>query len=720
MTMETDTASGRDRMDPPIAPRRPSVRELHGERVVDDYGWMRDPEEPAFREYLAEERAYYDARTRHLDAFAGRLAAEAAGRIPPGAEDSVSWHLRGFTYRTRIPEHSDNLQLLRSRDGESPEQVLLDENLLATRTGYVEVGVREPSPDGALLAWSADWSGAEFYELRIRDLRTGEDLPDVIASTYPGVAWSASSEHLFYLVPDELHRPFQVWRHRVGTPAADDVLVHEEPDQRYELTLHASRSGELAVITAASRDTTEVRVIALRRPLQEPVLVEARRPGTEYRIDHARGGAPDEGSLYLVTDAGAPEFTLMRAPLGAPGRAGWEPVDCPAVAPARADTRLLRCDVLADHLLLTIRRHGEQLLVICDHDGGNVREVAPSLPAGSIRVEHAEDYDRGSVIIAEESLIEPLAWHELDLATGTRQLRKRMQVPGYDAGRYRTERRTAVAADGTAIPVTLARRQDVPLDGSAPCLLYGYGAYEATLDPAFDRSLPSLLDRGVVYAVAHIRGGGECGREWWQRGRLGNKANTFTDHLAVADWLAGGSGAGETGLVDGSGPGGPGLVDGRRIVTRGVSAGGLLQGAVYSMRPDRWCAVVAEVPFVDCLTTMLDASIPLTANEWDEWGDPRKPEEYAWIRSYSPYDNVPSGHRPPLLVTGAVHDARVAIHEPAKWVARLRATDADGAEVLFRPELGVGSHGGPSGRSAQLRYEADLQAFILDAMGITA
>jgi oligopeptidase B len=397
----------------------------------------------------------------------------------------------------------------------------------------------------------------------------------------------------------------------------------------------------------------------------------------------------------------------MRAALADPGRAAWAQMSCSALAPVRADTRLLRCDVLAEHLVLTVRRNGEQMLVIADHDGGGVREVGPNFAAGSIRVEHSEDYDRGSVIVAEESVIEPTAWYELDLATAVRTLRKRMEVPNYDAGRYRTERRTAPAPDGTAIPVTLAHRGDTPLDGSAPCLLYGYGAYEACLDPEFDRSLASLLDRGVVFAIGHVRGGGERGRWWWQQGRLRAKPNTFADHLAVADWLAGGGT-------------GPALVDGDRIVSRGVSAGGLLQGAVYSMRPERWRAVVAEVPFVDCVNTMLDPSIPLTVNEWDEWGDPRDAEDYACMRSYSPYDNPPSGPRPALMVTGAVHDPRVSIHEPAKWVARLRATDGAESRVMFRPELGVGAHGGPSGRSAQLGYEAEVQAFILDAMGIGA
>lgn len=684
---------------PPVAPRVPSVRTLHGETVTDDYAWMHD-DQAALREYLIAERAYSDAHTEHLGGLVSRLTAEAAARLPAGPEDSVSWPLRGYIYRTRIPEHADNPQLLRRRDGEASERVLLDENLVAEQTGFVTVGVREPSPDGNLLAWSADTSGAEIYELRIRDLRTGADLEEVIVRSYPGAAWALDSEYLFYLVPDDLNRPFQVWRHRVGTPAGDDVLVLDEPDQRFDLTLEGSRSGELAIITAESRETTEVHAIDLRRPLADPAVVERRQRGTEYRIDHARD--TDTGALYLVTNSGAPEFTLMRAPLATPDR--WDPVNCPAIAPARADTRLVRCDVLAEHLVLTIRRDGGPLLVITDHDGGDVREIPPSMPAGSIRVEHAEDYDRGAVIIAEESLIEPPVWSELDLRTGAREPLQRMDVPGYDPAGYATERRSAPASDGTQIPVTLARREDVPLDGSAPCLLYGYGAYESCLDPWFERSLPSLLDRGVVFAVAHIRGGGERGRQWWEQGRLHAKPNTFTDHIAVADWLAGN--------------GGPALVDGDRIVSRGLSAGGLLQGAVYSMRPDRWRAVVAEVPFVDCVNTMLDASIPLTVNEWDEWGDPRKPEDYATLRSYSPYDNPPAGARPALLVTGAVHDPRVAIHEPSKWVAKLRATDTSGSRLLFRPVIGVGAHGGPSGRSAQLRYEAEVQAFILDAVGL--
>jgi oligopeptidase B len=709
---------------PPSAPQIPATRELHGRTETDDYAWMRDHDLPEFLEYLAAERAYYDACAARLGPPVGLLFAESSARIGDQAEDSVSWPLSGFTYRTRTPQGSENLQLLRSRSGETSEQVLLDENIIGAATGYVETGAREPSPDGRLLAWSADTSGAEIYRLRIRDLDTGADLADDIERTYPGVAWSADSRHLFYLVPDELNRPFQVWRHEVGRMAQQDVLLFTESDARYEITLHASRSGHFAVITSACRDTTEVWLIPLADPLAEPVLVEPRRRGREYRIDHGRpvsavspaddraaggtGGTAEAGWLYIVTDAGEPEFTLMRAPADAPGAEHWELVDCAAVAPARKDTRLIACDVIGDRLLLTLRRAGAPLLAITDLDGGGIIEVRPSLLAGTISVEHAEDYDAGSVIVVEEALISPPAWYRLDLASGERVLLKRREVPGYPAERYRTGQVTAIATDGTPILVTLAHHERTPLDGSAPCLLYGYGAYEACSDPEFTVGLPSLLDRGVVYAIAHIRGGGEGGRNWWQQGRLRSKPTTFTDFIDVADWLAGRDGT-------------P-LVDGERIVSRGLSAGGLLQGAVYSMRPDRWRAVVAEVPFVDVVTTMLDPSIPLTINEWDEWGDPRDPDDYACMRSYSPYDTPPAGARPPLLVTGAVHDPRVGVHEPAKWVARLRAIgsgEAGEAPIWFRVELGAGAHTGPSGRFAQASYEAEVHAFVLDAMGIT-
>ncbi|HSZ48567.1 MAG TPA: prolyl oligopeptidase family serine peptidase [Streptosporangiaceae bacterium] len=698
-----------DRAQPPVAPRIPVVRDLHGQRDVDNYAWMRDHSAPAMQEYLAAERAYYDAETSHLAGLTKELYDEAVARTPQGTDDSVSWTLRGYHYRHRTPAGAEGKQLIRWRDGESPAdgRVLLDEDVISADTGFVDVGTCEPSPDNRLLAWSADTSGAEIYELRFRDTATGQDRADVIERTYPGGAWAADSTHFFYLVPDALYRPYQMWRHEVGAAPGSDVLVYEESDARFSLTLAPSRSGQLVVLTSESRDSTEVWILPAGWPLAEPAVVAPRRAGVEYRVDHAADPSGGPGQLLIVTDDGAAEFRLMRAPADAPGRENWSEVPCPAVAPARDDTRLLRCDVLAGHLLLTLRRGGSQLLAITGPDGDYVREIWPAPAAGAIAVAHAEDYAAGSVVIAEESLIEPRVWSALDLATGQRQELKRAEVPGYAAARYLTRRLVATVSDGTGVPVTIAYREGTPLDGTAPCLLYGYGAYESSLDPEFEVSLPSVLDRGAVYAVAHVRGGGECGRNWWQQGRLRAKPTTFSDFIDVAGWLAGDSG-------------GAALVDGRRIVSRGLSAGGLLQGAVYSRAPGRWRAVVAEVPFVDCVTTMLDPGIPLTIEEWAEWGDPRDPDDFACLRAYSPYDNPPAGARPALLVTGAVNDARVLVHEPAKWVARLREADDAGSSVLFRVELGAGAHTGPSGRYGHLRYEAEVYAFILTALGLAA
>ena len=699
---------------PPHAPRIPVTRVMHGRRDADNYAWMRDHDAPAMREYLAAERRYYDAQSAPLEPLADELYREAAGRMPADADDSVGWTLRGYHYWYRMPADAENRQLLRTRlrpaepaepgpRSQAGEQLLLDENQLGAQTGYVEIGVAEVSPDDRVLAWSADTSGAEIYRLAFTEIDTGRTLPDVIERTYPGGAWSADNAYFFYLVPDQLNRPYQVWRHALGTAAEADELVYEEGDARFDLTVRLSRSRELVIITAESRDTTEVWLIPSARPLTRAALVEGRRRGREYRVDHAVG--PRGGDLFIVTDDGHSEFTLMRAPAAAPGRSNWELTGCPAVAPARADTRLVRCDVLAGHLVLTLRRGGAPLLAITGHDVRRVREVHPALAAGSIRLEDHAEYEARSVIIAEESLIEPHRWSELDLATGARRELKRAEVPGYAAAGYRTERLLARAGDGTQIPVTIARRAETGLDGSPACLLYGYGAYESSLDPEFDRSLPSLLDRGMVYAVAHVRGGGEGGRQWWQQGRLRAKPTTFSDFIDVADWLAGDQ------------AGAKALIDGDRIVCRGLSAGGLLQGAVYSRAPGRWRAVVAEVPFVDCVTTMLDPDIPLTINEWDEWGDPRDPGDFDCLRGYSPYDNPPAGPRPDLLVTGAVHDPRVLVHEPAKWVARLRETDTAGSTILFRVELGAGAHTGPSGRFGHLRYEAEVSAFVLGAIG---
>jgi oligopeptidase B len=661
----------------------------------DPYAWMRDPSRPALRDYLIAERAYYDRAMEPTRGLQDRLLAEMTGRVA-AAEDSVTWRRGGFSYFTRVAEGQELEQFCREAGPGWPAAVLLDQNVLrgdpACTGGYVDVGIREVSPDARLLAYSVDFTGDELFQLRIRDLATGQDLAERIDRTYYGLGWAADSRSLFYVLTDELYRPCEVWRHELGTDPSQDVRVFREDDERFALIVRTTRSGGYVLIETEARDTTETLVIPADAPQTPPAVLEPRTPGTEYRADHADG--PDGGEFYLVTNDGAEEFRLVRVPARAPGRAGWA-----EVIAGSADTRVESCHVFGAYVVVAQRHAAAPQLRVLHRETGEQRLIEAGGPQWSLALGVNEDYAATAVTVRTESLIDPPSWHDVDLATSRWQLRKRKNVPGYDPAGYVTERIAATAADGTVIPVTVAYRRGLSWDGSAPCLLDGYGAYEDCYWPEFGVPTPSLLDRGAVYAVAHIRGGGEGGRRWWLQGRLRRKRNTFTDFIAAADMLAA-----------------DGWTAPDRIVSRGRSAGGLLQGAVFSMAPRRWRAVVAEVPFVDCVTTMSDPTIPLTINEWDEWGDPRDdPEMRAYLLSYSPYDNIPPLPWPDLLVTGSVHDSRVLIREPAKWVARLRAAAGGDSRLLFRPELGVGAHMGPTGRYDKLRYEAEVLAFIVAA-----
>ncbi|MGI8693184.1 MAG: prolyl oligopeptidase family serine peptidase, partial [Geodermatophilaceae bacterium] len=581
---------------PPVPPREPTVHELHGVRRTDDYAWMRDAER--LLPHLVAERAYYEAATEHLHHLRGELVTEMSGRVPV-TDWSVSWRRGAYVYCTRTDEGNEYTRYLRrplpTAESE-PWQVVLDENALAA--DHFELGLFEVSPSGRVLAYSVDTSGDELYTLRFRSLDSGEDLPDVIERTYYSGAWSADDSTFFYTVPDPQYRPYQVWRHALGTPPDDDVLVWQEDDQQYELTVDATRSGEWIVIATANRTTSEVWVVPTASPSAPAELLWPRRTGVECEVDHAPG--PAGGDWLAVSNDGAVEFQLLSRPLAG---GSW------STRVAESAHRLVAVHALRAHVVLEYRRDAAPMLAVLGSEGAV--ELRPDGPAGSIRLSRLESVDVETLNVVTESLTQPPSWWSVDLTTGARTLLKTRPAPGHDPSAYVEERRWLPSADGVPVPVTVARRSDVRLDGTAPCLLYGYGAYESCLWPEWDAALPSLLDRGVVYAVAHIRGGGEGGRRWWLDGHLAAKQNTFTDHLAVADGLA------------------AGLVDSSRLATRGLSAGGLLQGAVFSQRPDRWRAVVAEVPFVDVVTTMLDASIPLTANEWDEWGDPRQVDEFA-------------------------------------------------------------------------------------------
>jgi oligopeptidase B len=685
---------------PPEAKRHPVVRELHGVRMVDDYAWMRQGGEE-FLGHLKAERAYYDETTAHSRTLQDQLYDEMTQRLSV-ADPSVSWQVDESLYYTRAVAGKQYRQFVTTNLDGSGEAVLLDENQLAGDAAYFSLGVRQLSPDRTRLAYSVDIVGDEVYELRFRDLTSGSDLPDRVLRSYYSCAWSADSTTLFYTVHDDAYRPYRVMRHRIGTPVETDTLVLDEPDKRYSLDVRASRSDELIVIRSTCRDANEVWLVDSSDPQADPQVVEPRRKGIEYDVEHVSG--PDGGSLYVVTDDEAPEFRLMRAPRRTPGREHWT-----EVLAHNPEQRLLSADAFSGHLVLTVRRGFDRQLRVMDLQTGAIRDETAGVAAGTICLSaRDDDYERvrdgyaaTAVTIRTESLIEPARWWSLDLTSGERTLRHTKDVPGHDAARYETDRVMVTAQDGTAIAVSIASPRDLPRNGTAPLVLYGYGSYEACMDPWFDIRVLPLLDRGVRYAIAHIRGGGEGGRTWWEQGRLRRKPTTFTDFIAAADQLAA-----------------QGWADGARIASRGASAGGLLQGAALAMAPARWRAMVAEVPFVDVVNSMLDPTAPLTINEWDEWGDPREPGDYEVMAGYSPYENIPDGERPALFVTGSLHDSRVMIHEPAKWVARLRATDPGTRRLLFRPELGAASHGGPSGRLDRVRYQAEVLAFLLTELEV--
>jgi oligopeptidase B len=694
---------------PPIAAPRPHVTHLHGAELLDPYAWIADPADAEVAALLGAERRYHDARVAPLGALRERLAQEMRARVP-ASEPSPRWESGGWSY-IRVTDPGREYPRVMRRpvgDQDAPDSLVIDLQEVhdAAGTGYLGEGALEVSPDGRWLAWSVDTAGDEVYVLRFRDLVTGRDLDEVVPRSYYGGAWSADSRTYLYTVHDEIYRPYQVWRHTLGTPVVDDRLVLEDLDDRLEVELHGSRSGQWVHICLRGRGFGEEWLVPAADVAAEPRLVRPRRVGVEYELEHAPGLGPDGGDGFLVvTNLVAAEFGVAWAPVADPST--WVPFldGDPAV-------RVWGLDAFAAGHVLTLRRDGAAMVRVVPREGAPY-DVVPEHAGGMVRVGRNDDADASVITLVEESFVHPAVWRDHGWDGSVRERHRRVSV-GVDLDAYVSERRLAPAPDGTEVPVVLVRHRDTPLDGSAPCLLYGYGSYEAPCDPDWGidwwRSIPSLLDRGVVFAVGHPRGGGEMGRRWWEDGHLAAKQNTFTDQAAVAGHLL-------DGLVS-------------AIVTRGLSAGGLLQGALYGQRPDLWAGVIAEVPFVDVVTSMLDTSVPLTAQEWLEWGDPRDPEQYGWMAAYTPMWHLPEpAERPPLLVTGAVHDPRVLVREPARWVARLRASDpgqgagADGASpvsqgtVLFRCETGAGAHGGPSGRYAELDYEAEIAAWALAALG---
>lgn len=706
--VDPDDASHPGVLRAPAAPQRPTILRHHGDERVDPWYWLRDRDDPEVRAYLEAENAYTEAALGHLAPLRERVFEEIRGRIREtdasapvrkGPHEYFSRTREGLQYAVhcRRPAGTAALPDPDAEPGhDDHEIVLLDENALAGDAGYFALGALSPSPDQTLVAYSTDFTGGERYTLRIRDVARGVDLPDAVPDTYYGVAWANDGATVFYTRPDDAMRPWQVWRHRLGTPLADDVLVFQEDDERFYVSVERTRSERFLIVTSASKLTTEVWFVDADHPDAELTVVEPRRDGVEYHVEHHRS-AEHGDRFFVLTNDDAENFRLAVTPVASPGRAHWT-----EVVAHRDDVRLDDVDAFARHLVLSERFDALEQVRVLDLDDGTDHVIAMPDEVYSAGLGATLEFETDVVRLAYTSLVTPPSAFDYHLTTREMTLVRQQPVAGYDPSQLETHREWATAADGTRVPISIVHRRGLVRDGAAPLLLYGYGAYEISVDPTFSVSRLSLLDRGVTFAIAHVRGGGECGRRWYDDGKILHKRNSFTDFVACAEYLV------ERGYTSPA-----------RLAARGGSAGGLLMGAVANLAPADFRAIVAEVPFVDCLTTILDPSLPLTVTEWEEWGNPvDDPAVYDYMKGYSPYDNVAAGDYPAMLVTAGIHDPRVQYWEPAKWVARLRATRTDDRLLVLRTEMGSG-HSGPSGRYDAWRDEAFVLAFVLDQLGAT-
>jgi oligopeptidase B len=684
----------------PVAPRphpRPLVHVLHGDERADEWYWLRDRDDPAVIAHLEAENAYTQAVLAPTRALQDRIYEEIRGRIEETDTTApVPWG--AWEYSTRTVEGLQYAIHCRRPRGGGDEIVLLDENVEAEGHAYFSLGGFLVSPDHSLAAYAVDVDGGERHVLRFRDLATGADLPHTVDNVGYGGAWADDGRTFFFVRNDALVRPWQVWRTTLDADGATgtDVLVYQEDDDRFFCSVHRSRSGRFVFLESHSKTTSEVRWIPTDDATRTPRVVAPREAGHEYAVEHHWDEERGDRFLIVTNGGGARNFKLVAAPAVDPERQYWADL-----VPHRDEVRLESVDAFAEHLVLTERVDGLPRLAVLDVADGDVHHIGFPDPAYSAWPGPNPEFETSVFRYGYTSLVAPNTDVDYDMARRSSTVVKVQPVKGgYDTGAYTSERLWATAPDGTRVPMSVVARRDVPRDGSAPALLYGYGSYEHSIDPAFRAIRLSLLDRGFVFAIAHVRGGGELGRAWYEQGRLHHKPNTFADFVACAEHLVA-----------------HGYTAAGRIVARGGSAGGLLMGVVLNERPDLWAAVIAEVPFVDVLTTMLDPDLPLTVTEWEEWGDPRVAEAYAVMRSYSPYDNVRAQPYPPVLATTGLNDPRVQFWEPAKWVLRLRERSTSAAPVLLHAELGAG-HGGPSGRYDTWREQAMVLAFACDAVGI--
>ena len=685
---------------PQSVPARRTTHVAHGRTLVDDYGWLRaenwqevlkDPAAlPAeIREVLERENRHAEAVLAPTGALQKSLVKEMRGRIKEDDED-VPQTDGPFEYYDRYREGGEHELVCRRKRASSEEEILLDGDALAKGKAFFEIGGAEISPDHTRLAWSADERGSEYYTVRVRDLASGADLPDLIEESDGEMVWSADGASFLYIRLDENHRPSRVYRHHLGQDPATDELIFEETDPGWFMNVWRSRSRRFAIIHLTDHDSAEAHLLDLHDPASKPRLVAARESGLRYDVEH------HGHRLFIRTNAdGCEDFKLVEAPLSDPSRVNWKDV-----IPYRPGRMITRISAYKNHLVRLERENCLPQIVIRDIISGEEHAIAFDEEAYSLSLHGSREFDTTNMRFAYSSMTTPEETYDYDMVTRARVLRKRQTIPsGHDPARYVTRRIFAKAQDGAEVPISLLYKKDTPLDGSAPLFITGYGSYGHAYPASFSSRRLSLVDRGFVYAIAHVRGGTDKGWGWYKDGKLQNKPNTFSDFIAATRHLAALKFTTEG-----------------RIVASGGSAGGMLMGAIANMAPALFAGVIADVPFVDVMNTILDATLPLTPPEWLEWGDPiTDPKAYDCMLSYSPYDNVKAQAYPAILALGGLTDPRVTYWEPAKWVARLRATMTGGGPVLLKTNMDAG-HGGASGRFDSLKDTALEFAFAIAAV----
>ncbi|RVP96494.1 S9 family peptidase [Sinorhizobium meliloti] len=690
----------------PVAPKKPATDTRHGMTRTDDYAWLRaenwqamfkDPSilDPEIRRHLEAENTYMNAAMADTKDLQKTLFAEMRGRIKED-DSSVPMKDGPFAYGTSYVTGGEHPRYFRiPREGaagdETIRKVLLDGDREAEGKAYFRIAGLDHSSDHSRGIWGYDDKGSEYFTLKVRDLSTGEDLEDLLENTGGGGAWAPDGKSFFYTVLDENHRPSKIFHHVIGTPQSEDRLVYEEPDAGFFMSVGGSLLDDFIYIDIHDHETSEYRLIPTSDLAAEPRLVAERVTGLEYSM--TEGG----DVFYILTNAdGAKDFKIMEAPVEAPQKENWR-----EVVPHKPGTLILSHMAYARHLVWLQRRNGLPEIVIRDRRTGEEHAIAFAEEAYSLGLSGAAEYDTDIIRFSYSSMTTPSQLFDYDMQTRKRTLLKTQEVPsGHDPDAYVTRRVFAPAHDGEQVPVTLLYRKDTPLDGSAPCLLYGYGAYGITIPASFNTNCLSLVDRGFVYAIAHIRGGKDKGFHWYEDGKMAKKTNTFKDFIAAADYLNQEK-----------------FTSYANIVAEGGSAGGMLMGAIANMAPEKFRGIIAAVPFVDVLSTMLDDTLPLTPPEWPEWGNPiDSPEFYDIIASYSPYDNVGARPYPAILALGGLTDPRVTYWEPAKWVAKLRDETTGSEPILLKTNMDAG-HGGASGRFQRLEEIAFEYAFAIKVAG---